>query len=226
MADLVIKPRQPIYQANLTWTKKHQYKSVNFFAFYTPRQSGPTSTKYSVHYCATSLPIVHTLRRLGRRRWGIEPMFRDFKSSGWHIDQSGLQNPDQTETLLVLLSINYLWATVLGRWLCKSGRRSEVDTKKSAISVIFVSALIGSFINTISMVLSQLTLNFTINTFSHPLLFRILLNGGETIAGLVQLVSLPFLKPFLCYLTFHRIAFVGSGGFVQYFGGALCLHLN
>ena len=64
-------------------------------------------------------------------------MFRDYKSSGWHLDQSGLQNPDQIETLLVLLSINYLWATVLGRWLCKSGRRSEVDTKKSVILVIF-----------------------------------------------------------------------------------------
>lgn len=179
VADLVIKPRQPIYQADLTWTKKHQYHSVNFFAFHAPRRSGLTSPKYSVRYCATSLPIAHTLRRLGRRRWGIEPMFRDYKSSGWHIDQSGLQSPDQTETLLVLLSINYLWATVLGRWLCKSGRRSEVDTKKSVTSVIFGSALIGSFINIISMALSPLISNFTINTFSHPMLFRILLNGGE-----------------------------------------------
>ena len=106
-------------------------------------------------------------------------MFRDFKSSGWEIDQSGLQNPDQTETLLVLLGINYLWATVLGRWLCKSGRRSEVDTKKSAISVIFGLALTGLFINTTSVVLFRLTSNFTINTVSHLLLFRILLNGGE-----------------------------------------------
>ncbi|MCB0163502.1 MAG: transposase [Anaerolineae bacterium] len=170
LADLVIKPRHPIYRANLTWTKHHQYQSVNLFAFYSPHQSSPTGTKYKVRYCATSLPIAHTLRRVGRRRWGIECMFRDYKSSGWHIDQSGLQQPAQTETLLVLLSINYLWATVLGRWLCKSGRRAEVDTKKSVISLIFALALIGSFINTTSVVLSRLTLIFTINPFL-PLLF-------------------------------------------------------
>lgn len=143
LADLPIKPRQPIYRTELTWTKRHHYKSVNLFAFYAPHQCGTTSPRYEVRYCVTSLPIAHTLRRLGRRRWGIECMFRDYKSSGWHIDQSGLQNPDNTETLLVLLSINYLWATVLGRWLCKSGRRSEVDAKKSVISAFFVLALIG-----------------------------------------------------------------------------------
>jgi hypothetical protein len=45
LADLVIKPRQPIYRSNLTWTKKHPYPSVNFFAFYAPHQSGPTGPK-------------------------------------------------------------------------------------------------------------------------------------------------------------------------------------
>ena len=168
LADLAIKQRQPVYQADLTWTKKHQYQSVNLFAFYAPHQNRSTSPKHDVRFCATSLPIAHTLRRVGRRRWGIECMFRDYKSSGWHIDQSGLQNPDNTETLLVLLSINYLWATVLGRWLCKSGRRSEVDAKKSVILVIFGLALIGSLISTLSAVLSRLTSNFTINPFSYP----------------------------------------------------------
>ena len=215
MADLVIKPRQPIYQANLTWTKKHQYQSVNLFAFYAPRQSGPTGLKHTVRYCATSLPIAHTLRRVGRRRWGIEPMFRDFKSSGWHLDQSGLQNPDQTETLLVLLSINYLWATVLGRWLCKSGRRSEVDTKKSVISVIFGSALIGLFINIILMALSRLTLNFTINTLSQPMLFRILLNRGEERSLETQCPDIIYCLQAGCRL-FHQPAFYRVSYFPLY----------
>ena len=177
LADLPIKPRQPIYQSDLTWTKKHHYKSVNLFAFHSPHQNSSSSSKYEVHYCTTSLPIAHTLRRLGRRRWGIECMFRDFKSSGWHIDQSGLLHPDNTETLLVLLSINYLWATCLGRWLCKSGRRSEVDAKKSVILAFSGSALIGSLISTLSLALSLLISIFTIDLLSHFL--RILLNGRE-----------------------------------------------
>jgi len=165
LADLPIKPRQPIYQTEVTWTKHHHYKFVNLFAFYAPRQSSATSPRHEVCYCVTSLPIAHTLRRVGRRRWGIECMFRDYKSSGWQIDQSGLQNSDNTETLLVLLAINYLWATILGRWLCKSGRRSDVDTKKSVILVSFVLALIGLPINILSVVLFRLTLNFTIKPF-------------------------------------------------------------
>lgn len=171
LADLPIKPRQPIYQADLIWTKKHQYQFVNFFAFYAPHQSGPTKPKSYVRYCTTSLPIAHTLRRVGRRRWGIECMFRNYKSSGWHIDQSGLHHPAQTETLLVLLSVNYLWATVLGRWLCKSGRRAEVDSKKSGTLVIFVSALIGSFINITLVDLFRPISNFIINPSLRPVFF-------------------------------------------------------
>ena len=168
LADLSVKPRHPIYHAQVTWTKYHHYQSVNLLAFYAPHQSSPTSPRHQVRYCVTSLPIAHTLRRVGRRRWGIECMFRDYKSSGWHIDQSGLQNPDHSETLLVLLAINYLWATILGRWLCKSGRRAEVDAKKSVILAFFVLALIGSLINILFLGLSPLTLNFTINSFLLP----------------------------------------------------------
>lgn len=138
VGDLPVSPRQPQYLSNIFWTKSHAYGPLNLFAFYKPRQSGPTNPRYDIRYCLTSLPITHTLRRLGHRRWGIEPMFRDFKSSGWHIDQSLLQHPDSRDNLLLLLCINYLWATSVGRWLCKSGRRREIDSKKSVITVYFV----------------------------------------------------------------------------------------
>ena len=136
LGDMSITPRQPFYRSEVIWTKEHQYGPVNLFAFYAPHQNGATSPRYDRRHCVTSLPITHTLRRLGRRRWGTEPMFRDYKSSGWHIDCSGLQDPDQTETLLVVLGINYLWATIIGRWLCKSGLRSQVDAKKTSFQLI------------------------------------------------------------------------------------------
>lgn len=131
LGDVPITPDQPFYRSQLVWTKEHQYGPVNLFAFYAPHQNGATSPRYERRHCLTSLPITHTIRRVGRRRWGTEPMFRDYKSAGWHIDWSGLQDPDDTETLLVVLSINYLWATAVGRWLCKSGRRAQVDAKKT-----------------------------------------------------------------------------------------------
>jgi hypothetical protein len=143
LANIRVTPSQPYYEANLFWTKTHRYGPINLFAFFHPYQSGPGEPRREVRYCTTSLPINRTLRRLGRRRWGCEPMFRDYKSSGWHIDLSGLQHDDRIDALLVVLSFNYLWASSLGRWLCKVRRRHEIDGKKSGITACFVSVGTG-----------------------------------------------------------------------------------
>lgn len=141
--ELLVTPRHPFFAANIFWTKSHNFGPLNFFAFYKSYRSGRNEPQKLVRYCATSLPIAPHLRRLGHRRWGCEPMFRDFKSSGWNIQQSGLQNPDTRHALLLVLSINYLWATSLGRWLCKVGRRHEIDPKKNGITAYFVLGGIG-----------------------------------------------------------------------------------
>jgi hypothetical protein len=82
-------------------------------------------------YCATSLPIAHTLRTLGRRRWGIECCFKDYKSAGWNLDLSQIDNFARRDSLLLVLSLAYLWATAVGRWLCKTGNRTVVDAHSS-----------------------------------------------------------------------------------------------
>jgi hypothetical protein len=127
--DLPVKPRKSIYLSQVEWTQLHSYGPLNVFAFFAPHQNAPFGARRDIRYCATSLPITHTLRRRGRRRWGIEPFFRDFKSSGWHIESSALTDFFRLDRLLTLLSVNYLWATCIGRWLCKLGRRSEIDSK-------------------------------------------------------------------------------------------------
>jgi hypothetical protein len=147
LGDLKVTRRHPQFLHHIFWTKEHVYGPLNLFAFYQPRQNNKTGPRYEIRYCTTSLPIAPTLRRVGHRRWGIEPMFRDFKSSGWHLDQSALKQADTHENLLLLLAINYLWATCMGRWLCKSGRRREIDGKKSDITVYFVLVGIGYFIS-------------------------------------------------------------------------------
>jgi hypothetical protein len=178
LGDVPVKPRQPVYRAQVRWTKEHQYGPVNLFAFYAPHQTGPTSPRYERRYCVTSLPITHTLRRLGRRRWGTEPMFRDYKSAGWHLDHSGLQDPEQTETLLVVLSINYLWTTSIGRWLCKSGLRCQVDAKKTSFQ--FISSWLGLAHSQPCHGPPDTYSANSLSVSSFPSFFRILLNGGET----------------------------------------------
>ncbi len=145
--DIRVTPSRPHFAANIFWTKMHDFGSLNFFAFYKPHRSGWYGPQKMMCYCTTSLPIALHLRRLGHRRWDCEPMFRDFKSSGWNIQQSGLQDPNTRHALLLILSINYLWATSLGRWLSKVGRRREIDSKKNGITAIFVLVGIGLFIS-------------------------------------------------------------------------------
>lgn len=135
LQNLVVTPNKAQYLTNIFWTKEHMYGPINLFAFHKPRRNSPNSPLINVRYCTTSLPVTPTLRRLGSRRWSIEPSFKDFKSSGWQIVQSDLQHDLRRNNLLLVLCIDYLWATATGRWLCKVGRRHEIDSKKNVTTV-------------------------------------------------------------------------------------------
>lgn len=126
--SLPVTKTQAVYRERVEVTKQYGYGLLNVFAFYTPRFS-KKRRKQDIIYCATSLPIAPTLRRIGHRRWGVECQFRDMKSSGWNVQACDLSHPQRREGLLTLLNICYLWATSLGRWLCKTSQRQVVDAK-------------------------------------------------------------------------------------------------
>lgn len=47
-------------------------------------------------------------------RWGIEPMFSDFKSRGFQITKTQLKNADRIERLILVLAVAYYWAVSTG----------------------------------------------------------------------------------------------------------------
>lgn len=147
-SQLPVTSSRPFFAQNLFLTRRHNFGPLNFFAFFAPYQLGPHEPKKEVRYFATSLPIARPLKRLGQRRWGCEPMFRDFKSSGWEMTRSALLDPAARLALLQVLAIDYLWAVSLGRWLVKSGQARQILGQKNALSAYFVSAGIGLFANT------------------------------------------------------------------------------
>ena len=49
-------------------------------------------------------------------RWGIEPMFSDFKSRGFGLEQSHLQTPDRLSRLLLVMSLALYFAVSTGLW--------------------------------------------------------------------------------------------------------------
>jgi hypothetical protein len=81
-------------------------------------------------YLVTSLrhPL-RCIRRLGRHRWGIEPFHKDYKSSGFGLNETELRSSQRRARLLTLLAVCYLWCVCLGRWLTKTGQRYRIDRK-------------------------------------------------------------------------------------------------
>lgn len=49
-------------------------------------------------------------------RWGIEPMFSDFKSRGFGIDNTQLRYPDRLARLLLVMALALYSAVSTGRW--------------------------------------------------------------------------------------------------------------
>jgi len=50
------------------------------------------------------------------RRWGIEPMFSDFKSRGFGIQDTQIQHPDRLGRLILVMSLALYWAVSTGMW--------------------------------------------------------------------------------------------------------------
>jgi len=49
-------------------------------------------------------------------RWGIEPMFSDFKSRGFGLEQTHIHYPDRLARLILVMSLALYWAVSTGMW--------------------------------------------------------------------------------------------------------------
>jgi len=62
-------------------------------------------------------------------RWGIEPMFSDFKSRGFGLEQSQLRTPERLARLLLVMSLALYFAVSTGLW--DATANPTVDEKKA-----------------------------------------------------------------------------------------------
>lgn len=67
-----------------------------------------------------------TLRTYSRRMW-IEQLFADFEDGGFHLNRSGIYQPERLSRLVMALSWVYTWLMHVGSWAVKRGLRSMVD---------------------------------------------------------------------------------------------------
>ncbi len=71
-------------------------------------------------FLVTNLDYGEEIKRFYKKRFKIEPFFRDQKSSGFHIQKSGLRDPERLGRLLIVSCLAYILAVMGGVKACKS----------------------------------------------------------------------------------------------------------
>ena len=117
LGSITMKRGQRRYLHNIILTKKHQFGPVHLLADWTQQHDQP---RYFVSEQVTS----RLSWRRGRKRFWIEPGFRDWKSYGFDLEASKLDDPERLAILLLSMATATLWLTALGQWVVSTDRVS------------------------------------------------------------------------------------------------------
>lgn len=119
LRDLGLQPGQRRYLQGVSLTQEHAFGPVNLLADWSPNQDSP-------RYWALDLPANAQAWRRGRKRYWIEPTFRDWKSYGFDLERSHLDDPARLNVLLLGIALTTVWMIHLGDWLTQTGRAREL----------------------------------------------------------------------------------------------------
>ena len=130
LQSIALSHGQRCYLQEVTLTRQHAFGPVNLIADWTSDQDAP-------RYVATDQPADrHTWRR-GRKRFWIEPFFRDWKSYGFDLESSKLIHPHRLEALLLSMATATLWMIHVGQWVIETGRRPLLEARHKRDYSIF-----------------------------------------------------------------------------------------
>lgn len=100
-----------------------QVGPVNLLVWWHKDEQGQEQIRVAL----TDLPATKRTWHQGQRRMWIETLFRDWKSSGFGLNTTGLQDADRLNALLIPLVIAYVWFVSVGRWVVKRSARRLID---------------------------------------------------------------------------------------------------
>lgn len=115
--------RDSVAYLNGVWLREDRIGPINVLAWWDTNDRGELIC-YGV---MTDLPATWQSYQLGKRRMWIETLFRDWQSSGFGLDKSGITDHERFARLLLLVCLVYLWFVSVGRWLVKRGYRCLID---------------------------------------------------------------------------------------------------
>jgi hypothetical protein len=122
LGDIPLQPGQrQAYQA-VQLTQQHAFGPVNLIADWPASEEAP-------RYWSLDLPADRFAWRRGRKRFWIEPTFRDWKSYGFDLEATQIDDPDCLAVLVLGMSLAGVWMIHLGRWLTRSGGRHRLEAR-------------------------------------------------------------------------------------------------
>jgi hypothetical protein len=118
LKDLGFKPGMPKFYEGILCNKGDGIEPFNPAVYWKRKyhQKGPKEPWYIL----TNLPSLTQALTVYRCRWGIEQLFKDCKTGGYHLEDTKV-NETRFLALVLLMAIAYSLATIHGQWLQQCG---------------------------------------------------------------------------------------------------------
>ncbi len=130
LADLRLQPGERRYVQAVYVNREHPFGPVSLLADWSVHQERPR------YWNLDQIADAQAWRR-GRKRYWIEPTFRDWKSYGFDLEQSRIEDRGRLNVLLVGLAFTTVWMIHLGARLIQQGRRQELAPPGKADYSVF-----------------------------------------------------------------------------------------
>ena len=130
LRSITVAQGRRCYLQDVRLTQQHAFGPVNLIADWTSDEETP---RYVV---LDQRADRHAWRR-GRKRFWIEPLFRDWKSYGFDLEHSKLMHSQRLTTLLLAMATTTLWMVHVGQWVIESGRRPLLEARHKRDYSIF-----------------------------------------------------------------------------------------
>jgi hypothetical protein len=130
LGSIAIAQGQRHYFQEVLLTQQHAFGPVNLIADWTSKQDMP-------RYVVLDQPADRYAWRRGRKRFWIEPFFRDWKSYGFDLEDSKLVHPQRLSTLLLGMATATLWMVHVGQWVSDTNRRTLLEARHKRDYSIF-----------------------------------------------------------------------------------------
>ncbi len=112
--SLGLERSQRLYLSDIYLTRKHEFGPVNLIADWSANQD-------YARYWVLDLPATPQAWRRGRKRFWIEPTFRDWKSYGFDLERSKIDDPYRLNELVLGIALTTVWMIHIGDWLTYHG---------------------------------------------------------------------------------------------------------